>query len=175
MLLLLFYVSRATLKGGMKDGICKVLLLLANIVFYAWVAWRHLPLLFGLVALNYGIALSLKKVVHRRLLLTLGIVTNVVVLAFYKYFNFFGEQLDVYDAGKPIANFEVTWPENGNRVDAVYVIVGEHVYDTARQQNGSYLWGATTSALEEKTEVTVVGIDAEHGIRYQSICPLTRV
>lgn len=93
-LLAAFYAVRALTKGGVRDNICKLVLLAASILFYSWVALRYLPLLFGLTVMTYGAGLALGKVKYRRTLLAIAIVANVVALAFYKYFNFFGEQFD---------------------------------------------------------------------------------
>lgn len=94
LLLAAFYGSRAVLRGGLRENVCKVVLLLASIVFYAWSAYGYLPLLFGLIVLNYVAALYIGQGRFKRVVVVLGVVLDVAALAFYKYFNFFGEQLD---------------------------------------------------------------------------------
>lgn len=93
--LLLFYGARFFLRGTAQANTCKVLLLIASIVFFSWVAQQYLPLLFALIALNYLAALLMHRTQWKRTVLAAAIVIDVAALAFYKYFNFFGEQLDL--------------------------------------------------------------------------------
>lgn len=94
-LLLLFYGARFCLHGNVQASICKALLLGASVVFFSWVAQQYLPLLFGLIILNYLAALLMHRLPWKRAVLATAIVGDVFALAFYKYFNFFGEQLDL--------------------------------------------------------------------------------
>lgn len=89
--LLLFYGARFFLRGTAQANTCKMLLLIASIVFFSWVAQQYLPLLFALIVLNYLAALLIHRMQWRRTVLAAAIVIDVAALAFYKYFNFFGE------------------------------------------------------------------------------------
>lgn len=77
-----------------------ILLLVASYVFYGWWDWRFLSLLALSTFVDYWVAGKIQglalggsdtdKVIRKRWL-TLSIVTNIGVLAFFKYFNFFIE------------------------------------------------------------------------------------
>lgn len=66
-------------------------LLLFSQVFYAWWDWRFLLLLWVTILLDYLIALRLAQEGapwRRRALLGLSIVASLMILAFFKYWNF---------------------------------------------------------------------------------------
>lgn len=68
------------------------LILIASYIFYGWWDWRFLALLAfsSLVDFLIGIRLgSTENVKSRKLLLGLSLFTNLGLLAFFKYFNFF--------------------------------------------------------------------------------------
>jgi len=64
-------------------------LLLASYLFYATWDWRFLFLLFFVSLSNYFIGRQIEQSNHRRLSLIFGLILNIGVLAFFKYFNFF--------------------------------------------------------------------------------------
>jgi D-alanyl-lipoteichoic acid acyltransferase DltB (MBOAT superfamily) len=69
-------------------------LLLASYIFYGWWDWRFLLLIAftSLVDYSIGYRLSLvEKPSKRKALLILSLVSNLGMLAFFKYFNFFIE------------------------------------------------------------------------------------
>jgi len=70
------------------------LLIGASLFFYAWWNPAYLTLLVASMLINYafGIALSRKP---KRLYLTLGVTINLVALGYYKYSNFFIDNLNV--------------------------------------------------------------------------------
>ncbi len=92
-LLLIAYYAVSFLGG--KATLKKILLLAASILFYAWTAFEYLPLLLGIVVINYLAALRIKKLENSRkkALLAAAVTLNVFVLFFYKYFDFFGNSL----------------------------------------------------------------------------------
>jgi len=68
------------------------LLLLASYVFYGWWDWRFLGLLAFTTVLDFTVARQLGSTTdlrHRRWLLGISIVSNMAILGFFKYFNFF--------------------------------------------------------------------------------------
>jgi alginate O-acetyltransferase complex protein AlgI len=75
----------------------KIILLLASWVFYGAWDWRFVLLLIASAVINWGIAAR----IHARLeagastqpWLGLGVTANLMILAFFKYFGFFIEQL----------------------------------------------------------------------------------
>lgn len=71
-------------------------LLLASYVFYGSWDYRFLSLIFLSTCVDYCIAIALTQSSNprtRKLLLTLSIATNLCILGFFKYFNFFTENL----------------------------------------------------------------------------------
>lgn len=76
----------------------KVWLTIVSLVFYSYSTMRYLPLMLGSIVFNYIIGTRLAKMPvenkNRKLLLTFGVVSNVLLLGYYKYFNFFIENLN---------------------------------------------------------------------------------
>src|SRR5262245_51261306 len=74
------------------------LLLAASYYFYAAWDWRFLGLLLGSTIVDYSCALALARTevpVRRRLLLCLSLGFNLTMLGFFKYFNFFADNLHI--------------------------------------------------------------------------------
>ncbi len=75
-----------------------VFLLVMSLWFYAYFNISYLPLILVSIALNYALHRALiisEKHNTRRLWLVLGIVFNLGLLFYYKYFDFFCENLNV--------------------------------------------------------------------------------
>jgi alginate O-acetyltransferase complex protein AlgI len=71
-----------------------LLILVSSYVFYAWWDWRFLFLLMTSTLIDYTFGLEIfkaNKKRKRKLLLWLSILNNLVILFFFKYFNFFSE------------------------------------------------------------------------------------
>src|SRR5271165_1448978 len=69
-----------------------VMLLAASYVFYGWWDWRFLSLLFFSTILDYSVGLGLvsdRLKSYRRLLLTVSIATQLLLLGVFKYYDFF--------------------------------------------------------------------------------------
>jgi alginate O-acetyltransferase complex protein AlgI len=67
-------------------------LLLISYVFYSWWDWRFLALLFCSAYLDFWLGRGLQQTTHplgRKALLACSIVSNVSVLVYFKYYNFF--------------------------------------------------------------------------------------
>ena len=67
-------------------------LLAAGYVFYGWWDWRFLALLFSISLLNYLIGRGIEsntKAPARKAFLGLGLLLNIGTLFYFKYFNFF--------------------------------------------------------------------------------------
>jgi alginate O-acetyltransferase complex protein AlgI len=74
------------------------LLLAASYYFYAAWDWRFLGLLLASTIVDYSCGLALGRTespVRRRLLLCLSLGFNLTLLGFFKYFNFFADNLHV--------------------------------------------------------------------------------
>ncbi|TSE04848.1 MBOAT family O-acyltransferase [Aquimarina algiphila] len=78
-----------------KSNIYQNLFLLAvSIFFYAWADWRFLILLLGSTLINYYLGLKIYRTPEDRkksIFLYIGLVFNVGLLLYFKYFNFFYE------------------------------------------------------------------------------------
>lgn len=75
-----------------RPGLQNAFLVLAGFVFYGWWDWRFLFLLIFTALVDFFIALQLGKIektTTRKLLLGISIVSNLGLLGFFKYYNFF--------------------------------------------------------------------------------------
>lgn len=71
-----------------------VLIVVCSYVFYGWWDWRFCSLMLATSLLDFALGLALGKArsnVWRRGLLVVSLVSNLGVLAIFKYFNFFVE------------------------------------------------------------------------------------
>lgn len=71
-----------------------ILLLMASIFFYAWADWRFLFLLIASILINYYLGLKIHNTLKeskQKTLLNLGLIFNIGLLVYFKYFNFFYE------------------------------------------------------------------------------------
>ena len=78
----------------------KILLLVGSWVFYGAWDWRFVALLIGSAFLNWGSAQLIARQPEeatgtRRALLLAGVAANLTILGFFKYYDFFLEQLGV--------------------------------------------------------------------------------
>jgi len=76
-----------------KDGQNR-LIVLSGLVFYGWWDWRFALLLLFTTGIDFMVGLALEKEERegrRRAWLVLSLVTNLGVLALFKYFNFFSD------------------------------------------------------------------------------------
>ena len=83
----LYYLVRRELRN--------IVLLLASIFFYAWGEPRYLPVIFTTITISYIGALALGKFKYKKLLLTLFILLDLSLLFYFKYTNFFLENLNL--------------------------------------------------------------------------------
>ncbi len=72
------------------------LIVVASYIFYAWWDYRFVALLLWSTAVDYLVALGMARwnsSNHRKALLLLSLVSNLGVLFFFKYFDFFRESM----------------------------------------------------------------------------------
>jgi D-alanyl-lipoteichoic acid acyltransferase DltB (MBOAT superfamily) len=74
-------------------------LVLASLFFYGWWNPTYLVLIIASMMFNYRVGLSLSRSLgwaggHRKALLAFGVSANVALLGYYKYANFFVDNLD---------------------------------------------------------------------------------
>ena len=78
--------------AGKSRKLQNLLLLAASLLFYAWGEPRYMWLLLVSILANFALGLFMDAVQgqgRRRTLLIAGILVNLGILGYYKYFNFF--------------------------------------------------------------------------------------
>lgn len=83
---LYWFVTNRNLKAQ------NTLIVLSSYLFYGWWDWRFLSLLLISSLIDYFVGIGLSKQndeKKRKLLITVSIVSNLGLLVFFKYFNFF--------------------------------------------------------------------------------------
>lgn len=86
-------------------SICsRILLVSSSLVFYSYWNWRYTPILLASILMNALYAWGVSEGgLHRKLFLITGIVSNLLVLAYFKYLNFFIQNVSML--------LGTTWPE----------------------------------------------------------------
>ena len=88
----------------------KGFLVFASLFFYSWWNVAYLPIILSSLLFNYVIGNSLnenfKKVqVHKKSLLTFGIVANITLLGYFKYTDFLIENVNLaFDTSVPLVH-----------------------------------------------------------------------
>lgn len=76
-----------------------ILLLVSSYFFYGWWDWRFLSLIFISTVVDYWAGLAIDeagpKERRRRIAMWVSVATNLGILGFFKYFNFFADNLVV--------------------------------------------------------------------------------
>ena len=71
----------------------QIWLVLASFVFYSWFNWSYSLILGGSLLMNWFFAQLLYKK-QSKIILTLGIICNVLLLGYFKYYDFFVENIN---------------------------------------------------------------------------------
>jgi alginate O-acetyltransferase complex protein AlgI len=79
--------------------VAQAFLVLASFAFYSWWGWRALPIIVTSIVINYfiGSTLGNMAIVHvakRKAMLTIGVALNLLLLGYFKYANFFIENVN---------------------------------------------------------------------------------
>jgi len=93
---LLFFVLYWTISSKYSIRVRNGFILLASYVFYGWWDWKFLGLILTSSLIDYFIGKKLyksTKIKQRKLLLSLSILSNIGILFFFKYYNFFIDSL----------------------------------------------------------------------------------
>ena len=69
-------------------------LLVASCIFYIAYLPIYILILFLLIIIDYSAGLWIEKTKHKKLWLVLSIITNIGLLAFFKYYNFFAGNIN---------------------------------------------------------------------------------
>jgi len=91
---LVFYVIVFGLYWPLTKDWQNRLIVVSGLVFYGWWDWRFAVLLLITTGIDYLVGLALEREADqakRRAWLILSLVTNLGVLGFFKYFNFFSD------------------------------------------------------------------------------------
>ena len=72
-----------------------IFILIVSYIFYGWWDWRFLLLLILSTSIDYSFGLLIFRAEKRKkLYLVLSIINNLIVLGFFKYYNFFAESTE---------------------------------------------------------------------------------
>ena len=86
----------------------KVWLFISSLFFYSWWNPIYLPLLLFSLVVNYIFGTTLGKMKHslkKKILLTIGILFNVCLLGYFKYYDFFITNINtVFDTDFRVMN-----------------------------------------------------------------------
>lgn len=88
--LLLYWLARGSIPAR------NVLIVIASYVFYGWWDWRFLGLLVFSSVFDYLVGLGLERVAtqrRRKALLVASMASNLTILGFFKYYDFFVDSL----------------------------------------------------------------------------------
>lgn len=104
---ILFFAVVYLLYRLLNHRLQNSMLLIASYVFYGAWDWRFLGLLIFTTAVDYGCGIWIDSAAEerrRRLILAASICVNLAVLGFFKYFNFFSDNLRLLalSAGLPL-------------------------------------------------------------------------
>lgn len=90
LVLFLYYISGKKIRN--------YILLLASLIFYAWGGVNYLKILMVSILINYIFGLLVDKTIDKKHLrmffLILGIILNLALLFYYKYYDFFLENIN---------------------------------------------------------------------------------
>lgn len=95
-----------------------VLLLVSSYFFYGWWDWRFLSLIFISTVVDYWAGLAMERAGEnerrRRIALWVSVATNLGILGFFKYFNFFADSLagllQVVGVDTPVRHLNIILP-----------------------------------------------------------------
>ena len=104
-----FFIYFLLLEKRLITG-AKGFLVFSSLFFYSWWNISYLPIILSSMLFNYVIGNSLnenfKKVrIHKKSLLTFGIIANLALLGYFKYTDFLIENFNIaFDSSVPLAN-----------------------------------------------------------------------
>jgi alginate O-acetyltransferase complex protein AlgI len=92
---IIFFAATITaLSLSRNNTVKKVILLLSNFYFYAYFSYYFFILLVIAATITFAIGNAIvRSKSHQKLLLSFGIILNLSVLAYFKYYNFFIESI----------------------------------------------------------------------------------
>ncbi len=91
-IVLLGYYALSHLKNGIYQ---RLFLIFASLYFYGYQNVKYLALILASIAVNYAVAVIIQKAKAPKAFLTLGILFNVALIGYYKYYDFFIENINL--------------------------------------------------------------------------------
>ena len=88
-ILVLYYLVGNKLKN--------IFLLVASLFIYSWGSFQTIPILFISIMFNYFLGIIIEKQeksVFKKISLSFGIIFNIFLLGYFKYYNFFTENIN---------------------------------------------------------------------------------
>ena len=84
-----FLVYHVVLKD--RTNLQNILLLAASYFFYGYADWRMLPILLVATVVYYVLGISMERLEDKKasIVKTIGVLIGILVLGYFKYFNFF--------------------------------------------------------------------------------------
>lgn len=85
-----------SLNKARKHKLAKISLVLASLYFYSYWSLEYLPLMVGSIIFNYsvGVLISSKTGRAKKFFLSVGVISNLAILGYYKYANFFLDNIN---------------------------------------------------------------------------------
>ena len=126
-----------------KNFMGNIVLLLASLIFYAWGEPVYILLLLFSVVMNYvfGRLLDWDGVCCRKLILMIGVLLNVGMLGFFKYFNFFAVYVNQILGGDyiPMSRFALPIGISFYTFQAMSYVIDVYRGEVKAQKNFFYL------------------------------------
>lgn len=92
------FASYYLLLSLKNKNVAKIFFVIANLYFYSYWNVKYLPIILSSIAVNFTLASILNKLhglVLKRVILTIGILFNIGLLGYYKYYDFFMTNINV--------------------------------------------------------------------------------
>ena len=90
------------LNNKKKTNLSKFFLVFSSLLFYSWWNLAYLPIILGSMTFNYVIGKKINKSLHtdntrysKKFLLVFGISLNILLLGYFKYADFFIENINI--------------------------------------------------------------------------------
>lgn len=100
------------LIGIARKNLHNIILLIASLIFYSWGSLSQTPIFLSSILLNYvfGLLINNAEGKKAKLYLTIAVVINLGLLVYFKYFNFFIDNIN------EVAKFSGSTPLNYQKV-----------------------------------------------------------
>jgi len=131
-----FFIYFFLLEKRLVIG-AKGFLVFASLFFYSWWNVAYLPIILSSMLFNYVIGNSLnenfKKLrIHKKTLLGFGIISNLVLLGYFKYTDFFLENFNLaFDGSIPLLHLALPLAISFFTFQQIAYLVDSYRYETA--------------------------------------------